>query len=263
MERIFKLHEFSLFFVKMTSETADIKIQNVSNDVVGIGNTIVEKINNYFNSDCIDNDELNRLKSLITLRDATDYGTDPEDKRRVIIEALLNLDILIPGKEIVKTGLIKTFPAMSYKISTDAFALGSNYEKHDYSNYSQIHILPSVTEITTGMFANNKATSSYIFYKPVKLNPGCFSTSSGLKSVVFNFSHAVRESINGFISLNEDVVVFDEIQKNITIALQPNHEDLRSSLNKIFNMLITNDTPIGGGGNNNNNNNNPFFPGGL
>lgn len=237
----------------MTSETADIKIRNVSNDVVGIGNTIVDKINNYFNSECIDNTELTRLKSTVKLNNTIDFNSQPERKREMVIETILNLDNPITEKEIIKTGSVSTFPAMSYQIDGVSFAVGTNYEKHNYSNYSQIHILPSVREITTDMFQNNKMTSTYIFYKPVKLNPGCFPSNINIKTIIFNFSNMNVGDLNSFIEINKDVLVFSEPQKNGKIAIHYNLQNLEIELRKIFNFPYINsgDNPFGGNVNDN------------
>ena len=153
------------------SSVHEIKIQNISNNTTMISMEIADQINNYLSTSCIDRQELDRLSANAVVREQQTLSKDNKD---LIVQALLN-SVKPENKHIlVSKADITTFPALTYQIAANAYAVGRNYKAHDYSTMSIIHILPSIGTITEDVFENNKTTIQYVFYGSVKLTPNCF-----------------------------------------------------------------------------------------
>ena len=217
------------------SSINEIKIQNISNNIAMISNEIAGEINNYLSTNCIDEEEIRRLVSKAKIREQQTFS---KDNKEFIVRALLNSPSTTNRDSIVSIADIETLPAMSYQVSSTAYAVGRNYKAHNYSAMSVIHILPSIGTITKDVFENNKTINQYIFYGLVRLTPDCFPVTQLMKSVSFNFSNVHPNDLNAFVEMHHDTKVFSLPVTNVKIITAPGTSNwLINELNRIFNVV--------------------------
>lgn len=215
------------------SSVYEIKIQNISNNVSLLSTEIADEINNYLLTSCIDKQELERLSSLAVVREQQSFS---RDNKELIVQALLNSVYSENRHMIVSDADITTLPELTYQISSNAYAVGRNYQSHDYSTMSIIHILPSIGEITKDVFENNKTTIQYVFYGSVKLNPNCFPVWQLMKNVSFNFTNMSKNETGKFVEENKDVKVFNVPPSNVKIITGAGSSSLVKKIKEIFNL---------------------------